>query len=191
MAASAVFSEYELRRMAIKFANEQAATEASCVGSCSEEMDVRKVTKKCRGIEVKTRVKGSGTGKLSISMHVPKDTYDGMFGMRVEGLIDGVRAYGQSSTHPEFCITQEVYDEDGNKKYKAYPKCIMESGVSRSIENGAEEVKEVDLEISVMPDDYGQGMYEALDSELKEDTVKQNWMSKFDPDTMYTSLSHA
>ena len=35
MAASAVFSEYELRRMAIKFANEQAATEASCVGSVS------------------------------------------------------------------------------------------------------------------------------------------------------------
>ena len=63
--------------------------------------------------------------------------------------------------------------------------------MSRSIENGAEEVKEVDLEISVMPDDYGQGMYEALDSELKEGTVKQNWMSKFDPDTMYTSLSHA
>ena len=81
MAASTVFSEYELRRMAIKFANEQAATEASCVGSCSEEMDVRKVTKKCRGIEVKTRVKGSGTGKLSISMHVPKDIYDGMFGI--------------------------------------------------------------------------------------------------------------
>lgn len=102
MAASAVFSEYELRRMAIKFANEQAATEASCVGSCSEEMDVRKVTKKCRGIEVKTRVKGSGTGKLSISMHVRKDIYDGMFGMKVEGLIDGVRAYGQSSTHRSF-----------------------------------------------------------------------------------------
>lgn len=188
MAASAVFSEYELRRMAIKFANEQAATEASCVGSCSEEMDVRKVTKKCRGIEVKTRVKGSGTGKLSISMHVPKNIYDGMFGMKVEGLIDGVRAYGQSSTHPEFCVTQEVYDEDGNKKYKAYPRCIMESGVSRSIENGSEEVKEVDLEISVMPDDYGNGVYEALDSELKEETVKNNWMSKFDPETMHSSI---
>lgn len=60
--------------------------------------------------------------------------------------------------------------------------------MSRSIENGSEEVKEVDLEISVMPDDYGQGMYEALDSELKEETVKNNWMSKFDPETMYSSV---
>ena len=42
MAASAVFSEYELRKMAIKFASEETATEASCVGSCSEEMEGRK-----------------------------------------------------------------------------------------------------------------------------------------------------
>lgn len=191
MAASTVFSEYELRKMAIRFGSDSAAVEASCVGSCSEELDVRKVTKKCRGITVKTRVKGSGTGKLAISMHVPKDVYDGMFGMKLDGLIDGVCAYGQSSTHPEFCITQEVYDEDGNKKFKAYPRCIMESGVSRSIENGTEEVKEVDLDISIMPDEYGMGMYEALDSELKEETVKTNWMSKFDPETMYSSTPKA
>ena len=188
MAAATVFSEYELRKMAIRFDNESTAVEASCVGSCSEELDVRKVTKKCRGITVKTRVKGSGTGKLTISMHVPKDVYDGMFGMKLDGLIDGVRAYGQSSTHPEFCITQEVYDEDGNKKFKAYPRCIMESGVSRSIENGTEEVKEIDLDISIMPDEHGMGMYEVLDSELKEETVRTNWMSKFDPETMYSSI---
>lgn len=188
MEAATVFSEYELRKMAIRFDNESTAVEASCVGSCSEELDVRKVTKKCRGITVKTRVKGSGTGKLTISMHVPKDVYDGMFGMKLDGLIDGVRAYGQSSTHPEFCITQEVYDEDGNKKFKAYPRCIMESGVSRSIENGTEEVKEVDLDISIMPDEHGMGMYEVLDSELKEETVRTNWMSKFDPETMYSSI---
>lgn len=186
--AATVFSEYELRKMAIRFDNESTAVEASCVGSCSEELDVRKVTKKCRGITVKTRVKGSGTGKLTISMHVPKDVYDGMFGMKLDGLVDGVRAYGQSSTHPEFCITQEVYDEDGNKKFKAYPRCIMESGVSRSIENGTEEVKEVDLDISIMPDEHGMGMYEVLDSELKEETVRTNWMSKFDPETMYSSI---
>lgn len=191
MAAATVFSEYELRKMAIRFDNESTAVEASCVGSCSEELDVRKVTKKCRGITVKTRVKGSGTGKLTISMHVPKDVYDGMFGMKLDGLIDGVRAYGQSSTHPEFCITQEVYDEDGNKKFKAYPRCIMESGVSRSIENGTEEVKEVDLDISIMPDEHGMGMYEVLDSELKEETVRTNWMSKFDPETMYSSIPKA
>lgn len=188
MEAATVFSEYELRKMAIRFDNESTAVEASCVGSCSEELDVRKVTKKCRGITVKIRVKGSGTGKLTISMHVPKDVYDGMFGMKLDGLIDGVRAYGQSSTHPEFCITQEVYDEDGNKKFKAYPRCIMESGVSRSIENGTEEVKEVDLDISIMPDEHGMGMYEVLDSELKEETVRTNWMSKFDPETMYSSI---
>ena len=39
-----------------------------------------------------------------------------------------------------------------------------------------------------MPDDYGNGVYEALDSELKEETVKNNWMSKFDPETMHSSI---
>ena len=144
-------------------------------------MNTKKVTKKCRGVIVKERVKGDGTGKVKISVHIPKDIYDGIFGMTLASLIDGVKAYGQNSVHPEFSITQDVFDEDGNEKLKAYPRCIMESGVTRSIENGGEEVKELELDITVMPDEYGNGMYEALVEDLKDETAKTTWMSAFEP----------
>ncbi len=182
MSASNVFSEYELRRMGIKFPNDSEYQSADCVGSCEEELETRMVTKKCRGMVAKIRVKGSGNGTLNITMHVPKNIYDEMYGMKMDGLIEGVRAYGQNSTHPEFGITQEVFDEDGNVKFKAYPRCIMKSGVKRKIENGTEEVAEMELEVSVMPDDMGNGMYEALDSDLKDETAKSNWMTAFTPD---------
>jgi len=58
--------------------------------------------------------------------------------------------------------------------------CIMMSGKKNKIENGAEEVVEIEMEISVMPDDYGNGVYEALASELTG-TLKTEWMTKFEP----------
>ena len=175
-----VFSEYELRAMGIKFADAETYAAANCVGSCEEEMEAKVVTKKCRGVVIKTTVRGTGNGTLAISMHCPKDIYDEMYGMNLDTLIEGVKAYGQNSIHKEFSVTQDVFDEDGEEKFKAYPKCIMMSGKKNKIENGAEEVVEIEMEVSVMPDEYGNGMYEALASELTG-TLKTEWMTKFEP----------
>lgn len=176
-----VFSEYELREMGIKVAGSTDYQTASCVGSCEEEMNVKVVSKSCRGVVIKKTVKGDGTGKLALSMHFPLEIFNEVYGMNLETLVDGVKAYGQHSIHKNFAITQHVYDEDGEEKFKAYPNCIIETGVVRKIENGAEEVAEVELEVNVMPDEYGNGMYEALASELKDETLKTNWMTKFEP----------
>lgn len=177
-----VFSEYEVRKMGIKVGNEGTYKSADCVGSSEEEMETKIVTKNCRGVVAKERVKGTGNGTLNISLHVPKAIYDEVYAMKLDTLIEGVRAYGQNSVHPTFSITQDVFDEDGEEKFKAYPNCILENGVARTIENGAEEVAEVELEIHVMPDEYGNGMYEALASELTDDTAKTTWMTAFDPE---------
>ena len=176
-----VFSEYELREMGIKFKSATEYKTANCVGSCEEEMDAKVVSKSCRGVVIKKKVKGTGTGKLSLSMHMPWEIYTQAYGMDLDTLIDGVMAYGQNSVHEEFSVTQHVYDEDGVEKYKAYPNCVIETGVARKIENGAEEVAEIELEVSVMPDQYGNGVYEALASDLKEETLKAQWMTKFEP----------
>ncbi len=176
-----VFSEFEVREMGIKFKDADAYKTASCVGSSEEEMDAKVVTKSCRGVVIKKKVKGAGTGKLSLSLHMPWDIYTEAYGMELETLIDGVKAYGRNSVHKEFAITQHVFDEDDEEKYKAYPNCIIESGVARKIENGAEEVAEIELEVSVMPDEFGNGVYEALASELKDETVKTTWMTAFEP----------
>ena len=177
-----VFSEYELRKMGIKFKTSEAYLSADCVGSCEEELESKVITKKCRGNVVKTTVKGTGSGTLNISMHMPYEIYTQAYGMNLDTLIEGVKAYGQNSRHEAFAIVQDVFDEDGVEKFKAYPNCIIQTGVARKIENGAEEVAEIEMEVSIMPDEYGNGVYEALESELTDETAKTTWMTAFTPD---------
>lgn len=176
-----VFSEYELREMGFKFKNDEAYQSANCVGSCEESLESKTITKKCRGVVAKITVRGTGNGTLNVSMHMPYEIYEKAYGMKLDSLIEGVTAYGQNSMHEAFSVVQHVFDEDCNEKFKAYPNCIIQTGVSRKIENGAEEVAEVEMEIAVMPDEHGNGMYEALASALQDETVKTTWMSAFTP----------
>lgn len=60
--------------------------------------------------------------------------YTQIFGMDDENLLDGVYGYGTNSRHREFTYVGEVMDEDGNIKYKAYPKCAVKTGPSNTIE---------------------------------------------------------
>ena len=110
--------------------------------------------------------------------------------MDLSDLAEGVRAYGSNSLHKGFSLVMLVTDEDGAKKYKAYPNSIIQSGVVRKIENGAEEVAQLDLEISIMPDDNGNGLYEAPAEEITE-ILAAAWMSSFDPSLVSGSTSYA
>ena len=177
MAESKVFSDFELDEWGVKIAGAEKYSTVKCVGSCEEEMNVRKITKKCRGAVAKVKIIPTGDGKFKITAHIPWDIYTEFFGMNVEGLIEGVKAYGRNSVHKEFSSTMHITDEDGVEKYKAYPKCIIETGKANKIENGGEEVAEVELEVSVMPDEYGNGLYEALAEELVDETAKNTWMT--------------
>ncbi len=186
MPTETVFSEYEIRKMGLNFpaADNAEATSfvCECIGSSEEEMDVKTVTKNCRGVPAKERTKGTGAGTVKVSMHCPYELYHRLYGMTNDGLKDGIWSYGQKCLHPVLCVTQMVLDEDGNVKYKAYPKCTVKSGMARKTENGADEVAEIELEISVRPDSDGQGMYEALESQLTDDELKSEWLEKFTSD---------
>lgn len=175
-----VYSKFELRELGIKTSGSEAYKSANCVGSAEEEMDTKVVTKSCRGIVSKKKVRGTGTGKVSLSLHMPYEIYVDMFGMTLTTLIEGVKAYGSNSVHKEFAMTEHVYDEDGEEMFRAYPRGIVESGIATKIENGGEEVAEIELEVSIMPDEFGNGVYEALASELDEET-KGKWMTAFEP----------
>lgn len=186
MSAQKVFSEFELLEMGFKFNGEDVYQSANCTGKNEEEMFVKIISKKCRGVVTKKVVKPTGEGRLKVTMHCPWDIYTKMYGMNLDTLIDGVKGYGRNSRHEGFGVVQRVIDEDDNEKLKAYPNCILEAGIKRSIENGAEEVAEIELEISVQPDEYGQGMYEALVSELSDESVKTTWMTGFTPELVQT-----
>ena len=176
-------SDFEIDQMGIKFEGGEAYESVNCLGSVEEEMEAKVVTKSCRGVVAKTRVKGTGAGTLKISAHIPWAVYTKAYGMELETLIEGVKAYGRNSVHKGMSVVMHVLDEDNNEKLKAYPNCIISSGgVTRKTENGAEEVAEIELEIAVMPDDYGNGLYEAVVDELTDETAKTTWMTAFAPE---------
>lgn len=177
-----VFSEFEVKNTSFKFAEDETATKAGCVGSLEESMNSKTITKKCEGVVVKSVSRGDGTGELTLSLHMRYDLFLKTYGMMSDGLVDGVYGYGQNSVHKPFCLTAEVKDEDGVNKLKAYPNCVVTTGIARKIENGAEEVAEMEMTISVMPDEYGYGMYEAIESLITDSTVKTDWLTNFSPD---------
>lgn len=181
---TSVYSKYELRKMGVKVTGEESYTVADCVGTFEEELDVKVVTKMCRGIEVKSRPRGAGTGTVTMSLHMPYALYCAMFSMDRDDLIEGVQAYGQNNFHKEFAIVGEVYDEDDKKLLIAYPRCIFAVGPNTNIENGAEEVAEVEIEVRLMPDDYGYCRYECMPDDLDEThaNVATQWMTAFTPD---------
>ena len=182
-----VFSEYEVRQIGFKFEGGTEYLAAECVGSCEETMNTRVITKKCRGIVKKKVVKPDGTGTLKFSLHMPWDIYVKIFGMEDETVKDGIKTYGMNSTHGKFSLVEQVFDEDDNEKLKAYPVCVVETGKATKTENGAEEVAEMELEVAVSPDDYGNGLYEALVSELSDASLKTTWMTKFTPELAVVS----
>lgn len=182
-----VFSEFEVKEQHIKMADEDSYSTMSCVGSSEEDLEVKIITKKCRGAIAKEKVKGTGNGTLTESLHVPRDIYNKMYNMNRPNLKKGVYAYGQNSSHPEFSITQRVLDEDGVEKFKAYPRCVLESGPKRPVENGQEEVPELELTIKLLPDDNGECMYEALKSELDEETAGK-WLEHFDTSLVQSTV---
>lgn len=179
------FSEYELREQSIKVAGSNSFTPMNCVGTSEEELNVKIITKNCRGVKAKERVRGDGTGTLSQTLHVPVAVYNAIYNLNQSGLETGVRAYGKPNVHPEVCIVQKVEDEDGVLKYKAYPRAILESGPKRPITNGADEVAELDLEWALLPDDNGYCMYEMFADD--NSTLASTWMTAFDPADMIAS----
>ena len=177
---SDVFSEYEIKETSIKFTGGEKFEKIGCVGSIEESLENVTVTKKCEGVVVKSVTRGTGNGELKMSLHMRYDLYIDAFGMKDEGLKDGVIGYGRNSRHKNFCMVAIVKDEDGNIKYIAYPNLTISSGVENKIENGAEEVAEIELTIAVQPDENGFGKYEALDKLLDQE-IKTKWMTEFTP----------
>ncbi len=177
-----VFSDFELKKLGFKFKKtSETYNTAECMGSLEEEMEVKKITKSCRGRVKKTIIKGTGNGTLKGKGHIPWDIYTEAFGMNLDTLIEGVKAYGANSRHADIALVALVEDEDGNEKYKAYPNAVMSVGKTSKIENGEEEVAEIEFEMDVMPDEYENGVYEALASEVSEEIVAQ-WLTAFTPE---------
>lgn len=176
------FSEFEVKQSSLKFADTEKAEPVGCVGSLEEKMNTKKITKKCEGVVAKNVRRGDGTGELKVTLHIRYPLFTKVFGMSDEKLKTGVFSYGENSVHPKASYTCLVRDEDGNEKLKAYPNVTFDEFFTRKIENGAEEVAEVEATLAVEPDEYGNGLYEAPASEVENEDVINQWIENFSPE---------
>ena len=178
--SSEVYSPYEVDQLAIKVAGDESFTRDDCVGKLTVERETKTVTKSCRGVVKKRKTKATGNGTVTLSMHVKLALYRKINGMTNSGLQPGVYAFDNTVAMPEVSILARVKDEDDNIMYKAFPRCKAEEINTMEIENGSEEVKEVEMKLSFMPDDYNKGEYEALAEELTGSVLNaDNWMTSF------------
>ena len=175
-----VFSPYECDQLAIKVAGDASYTRDDCIGSLEVERETKTVTKSCRGVVKKRKTKPTGNGTITLSMHIKLALYRKINAMTNTGLQPGVYAFDNTEAMPEFSLAARVKDEDDNIMYLGYPRCKVEEINNLSIENGAEEVAEVEMKVSYMPDDYNKGEYQALEAELSGNTINgENWMTDF------------
>ena len=175
-----VYSYFECDQLAIKVAGDEAYTRDDCVGSIEVERETKTVTKSCRGVIKKRKTKATGNGTLTLKMHVKLALYRKLYAMTNEGMQPGVYAFDNTVAMPEASITARVKDEDDNIMFLGYPRAKVEEINTLSIENGAEEVAEVEMKLSYMPDDYNKGEYQALEVELTGNELNaENWMTDF------------
>lgn len=180
-----VFSEFEVNEQYFYFDDEDEPIEVSCIGKADAELDVRTVIKNCRGVPERRRTRGKGTGTMNETLHVPHKVYLKQYGMgKDETMKQGVHGYGKNNLHPEFKVTQKIEDEDGEIKYRCYPRVVLGTGPKPSTENGAEEVKEIDVAYDLLPDSHGYCMYEALAKDIDEADAKK-WMKGWSEDLVY------
>ena len=180
-----VYSYFEADQLAIKVAGDDDYTRDDCIGSIEVERETKTVTKSCRGVVKKRKTKPTGNGTITLKMHVKLALYRKLYAMTNEGLQPGVYAFDNTVAMPEASITARVKDEDDNIMFLGYPRVKVEEINTLSIENGAEEVAEVEMKLSYMPDDYNKGEYQALAVELTGSTVtSDNWMTSFSSSLM-------
>ena len=175
-----VYSYFECDQLAIKVTGDESYTRDDCIGSIEVERETKTVTKKCRGVVKKRKTKPTGNGTITLKLHMKLALYRKLTAMTNTGLQPGVYAWDNTVSMPEAAITARVKDEDDNIMYLAYPRVKVEEINKLTIENGAEEVAEVEIKLSYMPDDYNKGEYQALADELTGSTINtSNWMTAF------------
>lgn len=173
-----VFDAVEIKNASVLFKGEQVTEPFGCIGKLDAETEIKSKSKICGGVTQKKKSKPTQMN-IKISGHMQLKVIREIFGITNKGLIDGVYSYGTNSLGKDFSFVAEEFDTfEENTRLIAFPNCSSATGFIKSVENGAEELAEVELEITALPDEFNEFYYEGI--ELPEDIAKE-WMTKFDP----------
>lgn len=173
-----VFDAVEIKNASVLFKGSSVTDPFGCVGKLDAETEIKSIEKKCGGVTEKKKSKPTKL-TVKISGHMKLKVIRDIFGISNDGLVTDVYAYGIESLGKDFAFVAEENDIfEGNKRLIAFPNCSAATGFVKSVENGAEELAEFELEITALPDQYGKFYYEGINL---TGTVAQTWLTKFDP----------
>lgn len=179
------FDAVTITNVGIQFFEEgtqQEGTKFGCVGSINGETEMRDISKTCEGVEVK-RISKPLKMNNTLSAHIPVQVARDFFGLSNKDLKPGIWAYGSLSRGKRFVLTADVVDEfEDIVKLIAFANCTNSTGFKIQVENGGDEVALLELEFSVLPDKLRNFYYEALVSEIEDDTVAEEWHTMFTPE---------
>lgn len=177
------FDSIAIKNSSVQFKNSdgtyEQGTKFGCVGNIEGETTLKELIKMCEGVEVRKKVKPEKMD-LTISAHIPVKIVRNIFGIKSENLKPGVYSYATNSIGKEFIFTADVIDEfEDVTKLIAFPNATTASGFKFAIENGADEVAEMEVELTVYPDSNKNLMYEAFTNELEDPTIADTWHTQF------------
>ena len=176
-----------IKRIAFNFKNAKNAIATDCNGQLDGETEMQTVVKKCGATEVKSKSKPINM-TVTITAHVPMEVYRRFNGLKQDERIKpGIYSYGPDSVGEDFSLAAEIVDDfEENSKLVGMLACTSNTGLTFSIENGADEVAALELETKVMQDEFGKFYHEAIVAELEEDLTDQ-WMTNLSADVIKKS----
>jgi hypothetical protein len=176
------FDSVSIKNPNIKFQGDLTAVSFGGIGKIDGETELLEIVKKMEGIEVKRKTTPQKM-TLKLTAHVPIDPVRKIFGLSNTGLKPGVYSYGSNSKGLPFTLTADVIDEfEDLTKLIAFPNCSSSTGLTLSIENGADTVAELELEFTAMIDDNKNCYYEAIVDELTDPVDATTWRTNFSYD---------
>ena len=181
------FDAVKITNASIQFienGTQQLGTPFGCIGTIEGETELTEFSKKCEGVETKKITKPLKMNN-TVSAHIPVQVARDLFGMSNKDLKPGVYTYGANSKGKNFVLTADVIDEFQDvTKLIAFTNCTSTTGFKLSIENGSDELAELEIEFTAMKDKAGNFYYEAITAELEEsdkDFFIEEWHSSFTP----------
>lgn len=179
------FDQYKVTNANIRWNNGgtlEAAIQLGFVGKLEIETEVKTITKKEEGdevlnISIPTKLTGTLTG------HMPVANFRKVFGLKDSDLKAGVYSYGTDSRQGKGVLTADVLDVyEVLKKLIAFPNLQFSDGFKWSLENGQEEIAEIEAPFQALKDEKGKFYYDAMESEITDNNVKTKWHTAFTPD---------
>ena len=187
------FAEFEVKELCFQFKSDGQTTAytTKCIGTSEQEDELSVVTKPCGKSVINKRVSPTGNGTIDLAAHFPENLINAIYNMSRDGLIPGVKAMGNTVILPEFTLLQRITDDTGKEKIRIFPRVCAENGLTHSLDNSATEVGYGELSLSYMPDEKGEGYYDALVDELGDsaNTLVAGWFEGFDLTTLYTAAT--